>query len=92
MSTFTIIFPLGYLREWNVITDLDVCTNEELTSAIIFLKKKRFTYDFITLNRISRTNYHINYGNLHIRTKTALQCAKELKKLILQKKFNLLEG
>lgn len=90
MARLTLIFVLGYLTEWGIINDMKVHFNEDITSAVIFIEKTtKFTVEFLTLNRISRTNYHINCGDKHIRTKTAIDCAKEAKKLILLKKFKL---
>lgn len=76
---------MPYLKEYQILYHVDeIIENEESTALVLILSKNRFFGDFITVNRISRTNYHINYSNYHRRARTAKETARILKFIIYQ--------
>lgn len=79
----TIITVQSYLKQMGVLNNVqDIIENEESTALVLVLKKTRFFGECVTLNRISRSNYHINYGAYHRRARTAKQSAKILQFII----------
>ena len=63
--------------------------NETSTALTIVITESRFYSEFVTINRLSKFNYHINYGNYHCYTRTAKQAVKIVKEIINKKYFNL---
>ena len=80
---YTIIELYAQLKRTGVLNNVkEIYENERSTALVIVVTKSRFFAECITINRISRQNYHINSGSVHIRTRTALQGAKQVKLLI----------
>ena len=65
--------------------------NETSTALVIVITESRFFSEFVTINRLSKFNYHINCGKYHCYTRTAKQAVKIVKEIINKKYFNLEE-
>lgn len=80
---YTIIELYAQLKRTGVLNNVkEIYENERSTALVIVVTKSRFFAECVTINRISRQNYHINSGSEHIRTRTAHQGAKQVKRLI----------
>lgn len=80
---YTIIELYAQLKRTGALNNVkEIYENERSTALVIVVTKSRFFADCITINRISRQNYHINSGSVHIRTRTARQGAKFVRQLI----------
>ncbi len=80
---YTVIQLYSYLKEWHILEHVEsVIENDKSTAIILIVKKSRFYSEFVAVHRLSRTNYHINWGSQQYRGRTANESAKILKKII----------
>ena len=63
--------------------------NETGSALVIVVRANRWFAECITVNRISRTNYHINAGSVHYRTRTSHQAVAKVKGLLREIKFDI---
>lgn len=81
----TIVEVLTKLRQSGVYDYIEeAIENNDENAAVFVIRHNRFYRECVTLNRISISNYHVNFGAEHYRRRTAKETAKVIHDIILR--------